>query len=477
MLYIFIPIGVVAVIVFLALLFRRVVPPNQVHIVNRAKASCPYGSNQAKGNVYYEWPSWVPKLGVEVLKLPTTIFPIELQGYPAYDQQKVPFTVDVTSFFQIDDAVIAAKRVVSMQDLKEQLREMLEGVVRKILASYPISEIMEIRDSMDEKFVEEVGKYVVKWGVVANQIEFKDIDDDEGSAVITDIKLRKMSEIEMERRVDVATNTKSAQVSEIENKKIAELEAVKAKETVETRDAERTRTVGVATELAKQEVQEQARVTTEREVAVQREQQVGTANYQKETMVIAAEANKDQQVIDSTALKEKQRIENEGYRDAQILKAEGDASLINETGTAEATVIQKKGEAEAVAQEKMADAKKKLQEAMKVELGALGIKAQEEIGKAFAEAYGKADIKAYLSNGKGIEGLSDLLSTGGAQNLSAFIDTLVGSSDNIPEVPKLFGKVKDAILKKKRDGAEGHPAPRTPKGYNKEAPDSGQEGA
>jgi|TARA_Y100000310_G_scaffold109308_1_gene107732 flotillin len=448
-------------VVALAMALRRVVPPNEVHIVNRSKSSTPYGSQQEAGNSYWEFPSWIPILGTNVLLLPTTIFPIELNSYPAYDKEKVPFTVDVTSFFQVEDAVIAAKRVVDMEDLRSQLKEMLEGVVRGILASYDVREIMEIRDTMDDKFMESVTGKSAKWGVSANQIEFKDIDDDEGSQVITDIKMRKMSAIEMERRVDVAENTKTAQVAEIENKKISEIEAVQAKETVETRDAERERTVGVAKEVAEQEVQAQARITTENTVAVQRQQEVDTANYQRETMVIAATANKEQQIIDSEALKEKQRIENEGYRDAQVLKAEGDASLINETGTAEAEVTRKQLVAQAEGEKQLAEAKKMLQDAAKeIELGTLSIKAQEAIGTAFAAAYGKANINAYLSNGKGIEGLSDLLSTGGAQQLAGFLDTFVGTSENVGKgktLRELLGgkSQKNPSVKPTRGGLRG----------------------
>jgi len=418
-------------LVFLSILWRKVVPPNQVHIVNRRKKSTSYGNEMEAGNVYWNIPQWIPIWGVVVAVLPTTVFDLDLKGYQAYDQQKVPFVVDVIAFFQIENPVIAARRIESLDELNQQLRDMLQGIVRKILASYDVRKIMETRSELSEQFIAEVRKQVADWGVKANNIEFTDIRDEssgEGAhRVIADIMEKKTSVIERERRVEVAENMKLSEVAEIENKKEAKLVDVVALEEVEKRDAERTQTVGVAQETAKQEVQAQARITTEIEIAVAREKEVGTANYQKEQVVVQAEAAAD-----------KRKIEAEGYKEAQIRMGDGNAQKTNLEGTAEAEVIRKKLLAEAEGEMKRAEAMKKLQEAKKIELGKLAIQAQKEIGIAVAKAYEKADIKAYLSNGAGIDGLKDLFTTGGGQKLAAFFDTFkdVGGVKGLSEIWK-----------------------------------------
>lgn len=61
------------------LLLRRIVPTNVVHIVQRGNQTVSYGTKKAS-NVYYEWPKWIPKLGVEVRVLPVSNFDIEFKN-------------------------------------------------------------------------------------------------------------------------------------------------------------------------------------------------------------------------------------------------------------------------------------------------------------------------------------------------------------------------------------------------------------
>lgn len=43
-----------------AIILRRVVEPNEVHIVQRANETKSYGKDTPNGNTYYEWPRWRP---------------------------------------------------------------------------------------------------------------------------------------------------------------------------------------------------------------------------------------------------------------------------------------------------------------------------------------------------------------------------------------------------------------------------------
>ena len=62
---------------------RKIVPTNEVHIVQRDKKTVSYGKDakDGLGNTYYKIPTWVPKLGVMVAVLPTTIIDIDIPAY------------------------------------------------------------------------------------------------------------------------------------------------------------------------------------------------------------------------------------------------------------------------------------------------------------------------------------------------------------------------------------------------------------
>jgi flotillin len=98
----------VIVIVFIPLVFRKVVETNMVHIVQSKKKTTSYGTGQEGGNVYYAWPSWVPVIGITRIMLPVSNFNLKLEGYEAYDKDRVPFKVDVTAFFRIAQTSLAA---------------------------------------------------------------------------------------------------------------------------------------------------------------------------------------------------------------------------------------------------------------------------------------------------------------------------------------------------------------------------------
>ena len=54
----------VVLFIIVPLFFRRIVETNEVHIVQSARKTTSYGKDTGNGNSYYEFPSWVPALGV-----------------------------------------------------------------------------------------------------------------------------------------------------------------------------------------------------------------------------------------------------------------------------------------------------------------------------------------------------------------------------------------------------------------------------
>lgn len=138
---------VVLIFFFILTSFRVVVGTNDMHIVQSTRKTVSYGSGQAIGNVYYRWPAFLPLIGVRVIRLPISIFAIKLDGYDAYDQDRVPFKIDIMAFFRITDSNVAAQRLSSVQEATVQLNGILQGVCRTILANSKIEDILGVDPS------------------------------------------------------------------------------------------------------------------------------------------------------------------------------------------------------------------------------------------------------------------------------------------------------------------------------------------
>ena len=120
-------------------MLRVVVPTNMVHIVQSQKKTTSFGAGQKTGNVYLNVPAWVPMFGITRIVLPVNNFQIGLKAYEAYDKDRAPFELDVIGFFRIDDTNLAAARASSMAELEVQLKSIMQGAARTILAQHDIS--------------------------------------------------------------------------------------------------------------------------------------------------------------------------------------------------------------------------------------------------------------------------------------------------------------------------------------------------
>ena len=56
-------------VTILLLLTRRVVKPDELHIVEKRKGSFLYGEETLNGKVYYRLPSWIPIIGVQKVEI------------------------------------------------------------------------------------------------------------------------------------------------------------------------------------------------------------------------------------------------------------------------------------------------------------------------------------------------------------------------------------------------------------------------
>jgi flotillin len=403
----------VGVPILLAISWRRVVPTNEVHIVQTRKETISYGKDTGNGNTYYEIPYWVPGFGVTKIKLPMSVFDLDLTSYEAYDKGRLPFVVDVKAFFRISESNIAAQRVSSFQELCDQLEAIVQGAVRTILAASDIEEIMQGRSKFGDEFTNEVKEQLLNWGVeTVKNIELMDIRDAKGSDVIQNIMAKKKSMIEMESRQEVAKNQKQAELAEIEASQEVQIRQQDSLRQVGMRTVETQREVDLAKQTAEQSIKQQEKTTAEKQMEVERVKLIKSAEIAKDAAIVKAE-------------QEKQR---------SILLAEGD--LEAQKRQAEAVLAQ--GKAKAESEKAMQLAPVEAQIALAKEIGGnesyqnylitvRKIEAAQEVGSAQAKALEKAEIKVISNAGDpqtGVTKVMDLFSSQGGTAVGAMLEAL-----------------------------------------------------
>ena len=428
---------------FVSLIFRRVVSTNMVHIVQRGKSTVSYGSGQKAGNVYYAFPAAWPKIGVSVIKLPVSNFELPLPGYEAYDQDKVPFCVDVIAFFRVEETDLAAKRVTTPEDLKKQLLVIMQGAVRKVLASDQVEKIMLERAKFGQMFTDEVEDQLKEWGIKSvKAMELMDIRDTDGSEVISKVMAKKTSFVVAQARKEIADNTKNAEVAEIDARQAVEVRKQETKEAVAKRTAEadqaigvanatsvqvqgvakaaadeaigkrekeKEQAVGIAGEKAQQEIKEQARITAEKDIGVKQVEQVRQAEIDRAKAIVDADKVKQQAVIkaeaeaevvktQTNAAKFKAETEAAGQANAVKTKAEGEASAVEMKAKAEANRVKQEGEARADITQKQG-----LAEAVAIKEQGLA-RAEAERQNQSALVQGQIDLAKEIGSNEGYQG-------------------------------------------------------------------------
>lgn len=467
-----IPIIWVLLFIYILTQLRKVVPTNEAHVVQKASKSVSYGKGVDNGtnwNVYLAWPSWVPVVWVSVQKLPLSIFDLQLNDYEAYDSGKVPFQVDITAFFEIREPEVAAQKVFTIGELKDQLNETLKWVVRKVLASKDIVEIMESRVEIKKEFYDQVFGAVKSWGIKLQNVEFMDIRDANGSQVITNIMMKKRSQIESESQIEVAENQKMAAIEKENKLAEARSAAAKAKSTADIiasdaeRDAEikvienekltqnqeidKERILAIQKEEAKQKLYEAEKITKERELAVKQVDEEKNAEIAKNIELIKADEQKQKVIIDAQADKESIELAASADKVKVELEASAEKNRIESIWIAKAKEIDYIGTAKAKNQTQMAEALNTFDSAsidfMKKELD---VNLSEIVDLEKAKALWKADVKVIstgANGGEGVKSFMDLFSANWGSNIGAMVEAAKNTmwEDKVNEfISKVTGK-------------------------------------
>lgn len=433
---------------------RRIVPTNVVHIVQRGSQTVSYGVGK-ESNVYYEWPAWLPILGVSVRELPVSNFDIDLESYSAYDKDRVPFVVDVKAFFHIKDTNVAAEKVESFEELKGQLKNVVQGAVRSILAKSKLEEIMEERSIFGEQFTNAVNADLKNWGVESiKNIELMDVRDAKDSNVIHQIMAKRMSAIDMESRTEVAKNQKTAKQAELEAQKeidvtTAETERIageakaKSEQAIGIAKAESMKQSGIAEQNSISEIAKMEKLTAEQQMEVVKVNQIKQAEIDKERAIINADQEKRRIEIEAEANKYKLETDATARLEASKRDAEGKQTI----GQAEAEVIKAKGMSEAESKKAMELAGVTAQTTLAKEIGEnkpyqeylikiKEVEVSQVIGvtqyEAIAKALSNADLKLLVNSGdvhSGLNSLTDLFTAKGASQLNGMVEGLKQTSE------------------------------------------------
>ncbi len=414
-----------AMSIVVSFFLRRVVPTNEVHIVQSAKKTTSYGKDTENGGVYYQWPSFLPVIGVTKVVLPVSVFDLDLVAYEAYDKGRLPFVIDIKAFFRIADSNIAAQRVLSFTELHNQLKAIVQGAARTILASNEIEEIMQGRSKFGHEFTKEVDGQLASWGVTTvKSIELMDIRDAKDSKVIHNIMEKKKSHIEMESRREVAQNMQIAKVAEIEaNQKVLLQEQIAA-QSVGLRKVENQREVELATQVANQSIMEQKRTTKEKEMSVLKVESLRKAEIDREVQVVNAEATKTVAIALADGQLEAKKREAAGIAAEGDAKASAEKAMLLAPVEAQTTLAKEIGSNEAY---------------QKYLITVKQVEATQAVGIEQAKALTKADVKIISNTGDVVTGADNVMglfsSTGGTK-----IGSMLEGLAQTPAGSKLLNK-------------------------------------
>ncbi|OGZ05972.1 MAG: hypothetical protein A2845_03795 [Candidatus Lloydbacteria bacterium RIFCSPHIGHO2_01_FULL_49_22] len=401
-----------------------------VHIVQSRKKTTSYGTGQEGGNVYYCWPSWMPVLGVTRIMLPVSNFNLGLKDYEAYDKDRVPFKVDITAFFRIAKTSLAAQRVATVEDLKAQLTLIVQGAVRKVLASDVIDTIMVERAKFGMMFTTEIVDQLAEWGVESvKSMELMDIRDGHDSEVITNIMAKKTSHIAMESRVAVAENKQKAETAEINAQQAVDIRSQEAQQAVGERTADKDKAVGIARQKADQEVKSEEKVTMDRSMDVTKVQTVRLADIEREAAVVAAEKTKQTTVLAAEGQLEATRRQSEGVEIAGAAKAAAETAILMAPVTAQITLAKEIGN-NAGYQQYLVTLRT--------------VEANQVVGTAQADALKAAEIKVIANSGDvptGVKSAMELFSTKGGLALGGMLEAL----SNTPQGEAVLGMLKGKL--------------------------------
>jgi len=353
-------IGLLVIAITIVILFalRRVVPPNEAHVVVRRTGTRVYSGDPSIGEqlekevrfpfggaTYWHIPSWVPRAGMIVRVMPLTMMEIQVVDQITFAKDNPQFVCDLSLYCRIVNVPVAAARWTGagQEGFKETVSQLSVNALRVATAQYAIEDTIAKRKDLQDSIKLDLTDDFGKWGVSLESVAVVDIKDAPGKTPVHDIARKKEAEISAESRKMVAIKTKEAEFVEAENYQIAEMRKVEAQEKVGMRTQEKDASIAKEQQDAAKEQME-----------VKQIQDVRAAEIDKLARIQAAEGDRQQTIIRA-----------EGAKQQYTLEGEGAGQRAKFVGQGEAAAIEAKGMAEGKAKEAVAEGMNKLAEAGK----------------------------------------------------------------------------------------------------------------
>ena len=442
-------VGILLLIIFFFLLSKWyiIVPPSEAHLVvtprKRMVCASHEGLRRNGGkSTYFRIPERLPFIGRSIRELDITIHELIINNQETYEKDQARYLVDSSTKYRITDVEEAAESFGTEDELKSQLREVIQAAVRAVTVKYSVTDVRANKKRMSEEIENEIADDLKHWGLKLISFQLVNFKDTPESKVISDISRRREVQINSDTRIDNANRKKEARVKEAESDEAAQDREIQRDEAVAKRKQ------GMKIQVAKEEQQ-----AAEEEMKVKKIREVRQKEIEKEQSIIQSEAEREQRKISAMAEKESREIEAEGYKKKAVLEGEGNAAKRIQEAEAEAKAIEQKGLAEAKVKEELAKALAKYDKDAILAMTAEQIVAKDEaIGIEFAKAMQQAEIK--LINAGEIDNMMDVFTTAkGGARLGAMFDSFKKTSgSNVGQgisslINNLTGKDADDLNK------------------------------
>ena len=301
-------------------------------------------------------------------------------------QVKVALTTAISQDPTIQQNAATRFLSASVSDVQSQLKTILDGGIRLIIASMSVEELNSDRDAFKTKVNEILGNELAKVGYDITNINIQEITDNQG--ILKNLSKKKETDARAQSEADIADKEKDGAIRKANIQKEQEIQ-------VATADKERETTVS-------QTKQEQAVRVAE----IEKEQQTKIAETLREKEVQLAEINKDKEAGIASQKALEVAAVAEADADAESKKAEAEARKIAavaaqnakaESEKAESLALQRKAVATAEAD---AEATENEKEALKqTRIAEANQKKEADIAKATQEKEAK---KAEFESDKNI---------------------------------------------------------------------------
>ena len=417
---------IVGIVIALSMLLRRVVPPNEIHIVVRKSRTDIYCANpeyflkpkrdpetglivphntddieavQVK-SVYYYFPSFLPFIGMYVRRLPLEMLEIKVPNFVAFDMKRARFECDIVAFCAIIDGKTAAMRIPGtgdMEELEKQVQQVLWATMRDSTTKMIVRDIINNRKEIINMIKDPLKEALDEWGLGLKDIEIIEFKDAPQGKVISNISSIREQEIETEARQKNADQKKQARLAEAQAEEIAKIREVERDEAIQKRDQDRIQKVAVQQRLARQKELDVVQVEKVKNQEIEKEKAEVFAEQERAVAKIDAEKRREVESV----IKQQKLLEGQGDRQRDQEQALGKAAYTREQGIAEADALKAKLLGEAIGKEKLQEALNKFTDAAIRAMTAIReIEKDEAVYSKLAESMAYADAKLFMGGGK-----------------------------------------------------------------------------